>query len=156
MSYNDLRKGRYSQPGMMYHITTVTHRRFPHFQSLFAGRKVVHALMQLQQEGWATTWCYVLMPDHLHWLMRLDKGSLAKVMQLLKGRSAHAIGYPVWQKNYYDHVVRKEEDLRKLARYIVSNPLRAHLVEQIGDYPLWDAIWLYDGMCRDESRPTHD
>ena len=31
---------------------------------------------------------------------------------------------------------------RAAARYIVANPLRAGLVKQIGDYPLWDAIWL--------------
>jgi len=29
-----------------------------------------------------------------------------------------------------------------MARYIVANPLRAGLVERIGDYPLWDATWL--------------
>jgi len=28
------------------------------------------------------------------------------------------------------------------ARYIVANPLRAGLVERLGDYPLWDAVWL--------------
>jgi plasmid stabilization system protein ParE len=37
---------------------------------------------------------------------------------------------------------RAEEDLIKIARYIVANPLRARLVEHIGDYPLWDAAWL--------------
>ncbi len=30
----------------------------------------------------------------------------------------------------------------KMARYVVANPLRAGLVERIGDYPLWDAIWV--------------
>jgi hypothetical protein len=29
-----------------------------------------------------------------------------------------------------------------VARYIVANPLRAGLVEHLGDYPLWDAVWL--------------
>jgi hypothetical protein len=29
-----------------------------------------------------------------------------------------------------------------LARYIVANPLRAGLVEHLGDYPHWDAVWL--------------
>jgi hypothetical protein len=38
--------------------------------------------------------------------------------------------------------LRKDEDLQTVARYIVANPLRAGLVEKIGDYPLWDAIWL--------------
>jgi hypothetical protein len=29
-----------------------------------------------------------------------------------------------------------------MARYVVANPLRAGLVKRLGDYPLWDAIWL--------------
>jgi len=142
MTYNDLRKGRVSQSGVVYHITAVTQNRKPYFASLDNGRKVVQQLMALQTEGRAETLCYVVMPDHLHWLMVLHEGKLSEAVQLLKGRSAHAIGQAIWQANYYDHAVRQDEDLRKMARYIVANPLRANLVEQIGDYPLWDAAWL--------------
>lgn len=142
MTYNDLRKGRVSQPSMAYHITTVTKNRIPHFALLDNGRKVVRELMRLETEGRAETLCYVVMPDHLHWLMVLHQGRLSDAVQLLKGRSAHAIGCAVWQTNYFDHAAREDEDIRKMARYIVANPLRANLVERIGDYPLWDAIWL--------------
>lgn len=142
MTYNDLRKGRISQSGVIYHITTVAQSRTPHFASLDNGRKVVRELMVLQAEGRAETLCYVVMPDHLHWLMVLHKGKLSDAVRLLKGRSARAIGHAVWQANYFDHAVRKDEDMRKMARYIVANPLRANLVERIGDYPLWDAVWL--------------
>jgi putative transposase len=142
MTYNDLRKGRVSQSGVAYHITTVTQSRTPYFASLDNGRKVVRELMVLQAEGRAETLCYVVMPDHLHWLMVLHKGKLPDAVQLLKGRSARAIGHAVWQASYFDHAVRKDEDMRKMARYIVANPLRANLVERIGDYPLWDAVWL--------------
>ena len=41
MAYNELRKGRVSQSGVMYHITTVAQSRTPHFVSLDNGRKVV-------------------------------------------------------------------------------------------------------------------
>lgn len=74
--------------------------------------------------------------------MILQEGALPDVVRLLKGRSARAIGQSIWQANYYDHAVRQEEDLHKMARYIVANPLRANLVSQIGDYSLWDAAWL--------------
>lgn len=142
MAFNDLRKGRVSQSGVMYHITTVAQSRAPHFASLDNGRKVVRELMVLQAESRADTLCYVVMPDHLHWLMVLHKGKLSDAVRLLKGRSATAIGHAVWQVNYFDHAVRKDEDMRKMARCIVANPLRANLVERIGDYPLWDAVWL--------------
>ena len=142
MPYNDLRKGRASQAGMVYHITTVTQNRIPYFDALDNGRKVVQQLIALQEQGMAETLCYVLMPDHLHWLMVLHDGTLSDVVRLLKGRSARAIGQPIWQANYYDHAVRQEEDLQKMARYIVANPLRANLVSEIGAYSLWDAVWL--------------
>ncbi|MNR61582.1 hypothetical protein D3C85_1833710 [compost metagenome] len=49
---------------------------------------------------------------------------------------------PLWQHGFHDRAIRREEDLQAVARYIVANPLRAGLVERIGDYPLWDAVWL--------------
>jgi hypothetical protein len=49
---------------------------------------------------------------------------------------------PLWQTGYHDRAIRDGEDLLPFARYIVANPLRAGLVEKIGDYPLWDASWL--------------
>ena len=142
MAYNDLRKGRVSQSGAVYHITAVTQGRTPHFASLETGRKVVRELMALQAEGRAETLCYVVMPDHLHWLMVLHEGKLSDAVRLLKGRSSRAIGHAVWQANYFDHAVRNDEDVRKMARYIVANPLRARLVDRLGDYSLWNAVWL--------------
>lgn len=56
--------------------------------------------------------CYVVMPDHLHWLMVLHTGKLPDAVRLLKRRSARAIGQAVWQVNYFDHAVRKDEDMR--------------------------------------------
>jgi putative transposase len=146
MAYNNLRTGRVSQSGVVYHITTVTQNRTPYFASLDNGRKVIRQLMALQAEGRAETLCYVVMPDHLHWLMVLHEGKLSEAVHLLKGRSAHTIGHAIWQANYYDHAVRQDEDLRKMARYILANPLRANLVERIGNYSLWDAVWLDEAL----------
>jgi REP element-mobilizing transposase RayT len=33
-------------------------------------------------------------------------------------------GFPVWQRNYYDHVVRDEDDMNRIREYIVNNPVR--------------------------------
>ncbi len=90
------------------------------------------------------------MPDHLHWLLQLrENGELSQVVQLVKSVSAHAINRQVklplprvWQPGFHDHALRKEEDVRAVARYVVANPLRAGLVQRIGDYPHWNAIWL--------------
>jgi REP element-mobilizing transposase RayT len=89
------------------------------------------------------------MPDHLHWLVVLSDTPVQALMQRIKSRSAIAInktsaGYngKLWQRGFHDRALRREEDLQSVARYIVANPLRAGLVKRIGDYPLWDAIWL--------------
>ena len=52
------------------------------------------------------------------------------------------IGQPIWQAGYYDHAIRKDEDIVNIARYIIANPIRAGLVKKVGDYPHWHAIWL--------------
>lgn len=139
----DLRKGRVSLPGHVYHITTVTLRRQPVFADLRPARLLVRTLRQADARDGATTLAFVVMPDHLHWLMQLGDGkSLSRVVGAVKAISAHAIGQRIWQDGFHDHAVRQEEDLVVLARYIVANPLRAGLVERIGDYPHWDAAWL--------------
>jgi len=88
------------------------------------------------------------MPDHVHWLVELQTVPLASLMRRVKGRSARAINRYLgqqgafWQAGYHDHAVRQEEDLLAMARYVVANPLRAGLVRRMGDYPLWDALWI--------------
>ncbi len=92
---------------------------------------------------------WVVMPDHLHWLVQL-KGDvkLATVMKQLKGASSFNINQQlqqkgkIWQQGYYEHQIRHDESLQRTARYIVANPLRAGLVTQIQYYSHWDAIWL--------------
>ena len=88
------------------------------------------------------------MPDHFHWLIQLNKGTLAELMCRVKSRSSKALNMRsglstrIWQRGYHDRGLRREDDLKALARYIVMNPIRAGLVSKIGDYPLWDAVWL--------------
>jgi len=91
---------------------------------------------------------FVVMPDHVHWLIQLEQESLDKIMHAFKGVSAKHVNRlmgsrgKIWQASYHDHAVRKEEDLTGIARYIVANPVRARLVRKVGDYPLWDAVWV--------------
>jgi REP element-mobilizing transposase RayT len=139
----DLRKGRVSLPGQVYHVTTVTLDRKPVFADLRPARMLINALREAQARGEATTLAFVVMPDHMHWLLQLEAGtSLSSLVGAVKAVTAHGLGGRTWQSGFHDHVLRQEEDLAKLARYIVANPLRAGLVQRIGDYPHWDAVWL--------------
>jgi REP element-mobilizing transposase RayT len=139
----DLRKGRFSEPGRIYVITTVTSRRQPLFQDFLAARTLIQVMMEHERAGFAATLCFVVMPDHLHWMMQLgEMKNLGETVQALKSLTSRRIGRPVFQKGYYDHAVREEEDVKNLARYIVANPLRAGLVGNVNDYPHWDAVWV--------------
>ena len=82
---------------------------------------------------------WVVMPDHLHWLFVLNHSLISEVARRVKGLGCYS---KVWQKGFHDHAIRKDEDIKAVARYIIANPLRAGLVENIGDYPFWDAVWL--------------
>jgi putative transposase len=143
----DLRKGRYSEPGYTYLLTAIIHNRRPVFAEWQIGRLLVAEMRAAEACGLVQTLAWVVMPDHLHWLVTLQSGELPALMQGIKGRSAitinRALGIrgQLWQKGFHDHALRQDEDLQAAARYIVANPLRAGLVKQIGDYPLWDAIW---------------
>jgi len=135
-----LRKGRRSIPNQIYLITATTKDRVTVFSDFYAARVLIHLL---HTDPEAKTLAFVVMPDHLHWLMQLAQiRSLSQVVASLKTLSAKKIGKPFWQEGYHDHALRQEEDLRAVARYIVANPLRAGLVTRIGDYPHWDSIWL--------------
>ncbi|MBE9396751.1 transposase [Pontibacterium sp. N1Y112] len=143
----NLRIGRVSADHQIYMVTSVTYQRQQYFQNLYAGRCVVQALRQAEQS--THTLAYVVMPDHLHWLMQLKKGSsLENSVRFVKATSARYIHQnavlsgKIWAKGYYDQAIRNEEQVRDFARYITANPLRAGLVKSVKDYPLWDAIWL--------------
>ena len=139
----DLRKGRVSLPGQVYHITTITFDREPVFSDLRSARVLINTLREAQLRGEAMTLAFVVMPDHLHWLLQLEaRASLSSVIGAVKAVTAQGLGGRIWQSGFHDHALRQEEDLAQLARYIVANPLRAGLVQQVGDYPHWDAVWL--------------
>ena len=152
MAHNEnthrLRLGRFSETGRIYSITSITEQRRPIFSDWRIGRLLVHELRRAQEQGLATSLAWVVMPDHFHWLLELQKGSLGTLMKQVKARSAIEINKArqqqgqVWQRGFHDRAARKEEDLKNLARYIVENPKRAGLVSRIRNYPLWDAIWL--------------
>ena len=138
-----LRTGRFSQTAQVYMVTVVTLHRQPFFEDFAAARTLVRTLKTESDLQRATTLAYVVMPDHLHWLMQLQKGAqLARCVRDVKSVTTHRLGLPVWQRGFHDHAVRREEDLQALARYVVANPVRAGLVQRTGLYPHWDAVWV--------------
>ncbi|MFJ2362771.1 REP-associated tyrosine transposase [Pseudomonas sp. NPDC087697] len=143
-----LRIGRYAEQNRIYLLTTNTLDREPVFEDFALGRLIVDQFRSAQDQRWANSLAWVVMPDHFHWLIELQFGSLSELMQKTKSLSTRAVNRAtgrkgsLWQQGYHDRALRREVDLVELARYVVANPLRAGLVERLGDYPLWDAIWV--------------
>ena len=144
----NLRKGRYSEPGRPYLVTAVTHARRRVFNEWYVARALVVELRRVTDEQRVDTLAWVIMPNHFHWLIVLREAALEEVLMRVKSRSAIAINRllgshgRLWQPGFHDHALRQEEDIQHVARYLVANPLRAGLVKRLGDYPLWNAVWI--------------
>ena len=139
----NLRRGRFSQAEQIYLLTLVTSNRSAVFGNFPAARQAVRAMHDHSVISGAETLAFVVMPDHVHWLMRLlGTVSLGELVRRFKAKVTLALGKSVWQRGFHDHALRRDEDLVTVARYVVANPVRAGLVRHIGDYPHWNAVWL--------------
>ena len=144
MSSSRLRIGRHSTPGAFYSVTVIVNRRVDLFSNSALARLVTDALHAATSPGLA----WVVMPDHVHWLLQLRDVDLTQEIQTFKSRAARAINSArgmsgaIWQSGFYDHRIRGNEDLRRQARYVVANPVRRGLVERIEDYPHWWCPWV--------------
>ena len=76
---------------------------------------------------------YVIMPDHVHLLLRVRADeygrpmvapTMSRVVQQMKGYVTKRMGESVWQKLFYDHVIRNQMDYDEHVRYIYENPAR--------------------------------
>ncbi|WP_374604818.1 transposase [Arenimonas sp.] len=146
-----LRVGRRSLPWQGYFLTFTTRGR----QRSFADWVPASAMSRLisRPENWpgSRLLAWVLMPDHWHGLLVLEQqGTLANSVGHAKGVTSAKFNRDtgrsgaLWARGFHDRAVRSEVGLREAARYLVANPLRAGLVDRIGDYPFWDAAWLTD------------
>jgi len=76
----------------------------------------------------------IVMPDHVHGIVLLPGESTALlrvVIGTFKSSSARRVnalrgtpGAPFWQRGYFDHMIRDDDDLDRVRRYIVENPMR--------------------------------
>ena len=132
----------YSLPAI-YHATFSTHDRHRVFRNPHACERVVEALRHQMARTHYTVYAFCIMPDHVHELCQPEGEqpvSLITFIQHTKRESArrlHQAGVTgsIWQRGFYDHILRKEEDLGVVMGYIIANPVRAGLTEDYTQYP---------------------
>jgi putative transposase len=119
-----------------YSVTIVAACRRPVFRESVLVEGCVHHLgISARKYGFMVR-AYCFMPDHLHLLVTGDEWSslpdFARHFKQLTGYAySRRTGRKLWQTSYWDHVLRAEEDIEVVARYVWGNPVRAGIV---GDY----------------------
>jgi REP element-mobilizing transposase RayT len=96
-----LRVGRYAEANRIYLLTTNTLHRTPAFRDFTLGRLVVDQFRNAQNLGLAHSLAWVVMPDHFHWLIELQQGSLSELMQKTKSMSTKAVRQVNGQSNFF-------------------------------------------------------
>ena len=89
------------------------------------------------------------MPDHVHLLVHgeSEASECRRFIKLSKQYSGYYYSKTfaglLWQRYGFERTLRKEEDTRTVARYILNNPIRANLVDNVQDY-LYVGSLVYD------------
>ena len=74
-----------------------------------------------------------IMPDHIHMILVIDADAdgrtqfaptISRVIKQFKGSITKQVGRPIWQKSFYDHGIRNQQDYDEIWKYIENNPLK--------------------------------
>ncbi|MCH7811880.1 MAG: transposase, partial [Chloroflexi bacterium] len=112
-------------------LNTAAHQR------AFAHKVTVDECLEVLDEACArhgfVVHAYCFMPNHLHLLIEgSNTAALIPFMKRFKQISSYRyrqrVGRALWHRSYYDHVLRHEDDVSTVAKYIWNNPVRAGLV----------------------------
>ena len=141
----------YSQQGG-YFVTLCTHKKRCTLSRIVPGTAIEPVKIRLTELGQIasdmvseietryaiTVPCFVVMPNHIHLLvMKDEKAGNTPLGQIIGGykslitkrwrelcNSRGVIMGDVWQRNYYDHILRNDDDYLEKAQYILTNPDR--------------------------------
>jgi putative transposase len=146
-------------PGGTYFFTVVTHDRRP-ILTTELGRSILrNVLREEKQKRPFEVIAIVLLPDHLHTVWTLPSGDsdFSKRWARIKSNfSRHYLNHggidgelsasrkrhlerAVWQRRYWEHTCRDEENLKRCVDYIHGNPVKHGLVAMVSDYP-WSSF----------------
>jgi len=119
-----------------YFVTIVTLQRRKVFLNPELAQAVLDCLLQLRNNMGFKIYSYCLMPDHFHAILGLaDSGkTLAQVCGAFKSLSTGEYWRcgsegKLWQRQFFDHIIRNETDLAETLQYIELNPAREGLFD---------------------------
>lgn len=124
-----------------YFVTICTRDRRPILKQEDLARALNPLFRDICLQHGFNVYAYCFMPDHLHALLIANDpaAELISTVRAFKGvAAAHARCFGlsgIWQKGFYDHIIRSEESLQRIAWYILMNPVRAGLIRDPVAWP---------------------
>jgi len=124
-----------------YFVTMCTLHRRAAFTDQNVVDMLISYLRDVSKKYGFQVCAYCFMPDHAHMLVEgvNDQSDFRRFISMFKQRTGYWYsqehGIPLWQINYYEHVLRRVESKRKIASYILNNPVKEGIVGKHTDYP---------------------
>jgi putative transposase len=130
----------YADVGNVYSVTIATRERQPVLADPALADACIAHLRALRTQKGNPVYAYCLMPDHAHVLLGVAAnspvGRFIAAWKSLCYRERRHMGNPdpFWQRGYFDHALRNDEDLRMAALYILNNPVRRGLASDFHEF----------------------
>ena len=137
---NRLKNFDYSSP-YTYFITICTANRKEVFNNSQTVSEMLEYLSESASRQNFQILAYCFMPDHVHFLIGANDSDadLIKFIKHFKQKTGYEFkkkhGINLWQRSFYDYILRKEESVIETVRYIFNNPVRKGLVKEFKEYP---------------------
>jgi putative transposase len=130
-------------PNSLYFIVAVTRERHPIFVEQSDVDLLRHTMRRAKEIYPFAMRAYVFLPEHLHLLIQvLGSTTISEVLHsiqrnfTLNYKQAHGITHKtsLWQRGFWDHVIRDDQDLANHFHYVHYNPVKHGHVEKPEDY----------------------
>jgi REP element-mobilizing transposase RayT len=129
----------------IYFITINCRERFRNQLALpEIAPRIFETVRHHQQKLLWWPYLFLLMPDHLHALLSFppSQNRMQSVVSKWKEWTAKEFGI-VWQRDFFEHRLRRDESRREKADYILQNPVRQKLVTNPEQWPF---VYFADGQ----------
>ena len=133
---------RYDPTGRPVFITTVCYHRKSYLKTDWQKELLLSVIREVKSSSGFAMRAYVILDDHFHWIITPRKQSFSSIMQSIKLRFVHRFkkeigqknNVTLWQRRFWDHVIRNAEDHHRHMDYIHFNPVKHGYVSRPLDY----------------------
>ncbi len=140
---NSLRLSNFDYASRCHFVTIVSQDRKKFFKDKRIAKSTVETLLNLRSEYNFNLYSFCLMFDHFHGLVGIGESqmTLGRIIGDFKSLSTKEFWKfydgKLWQRQFFDHVIRNEQDFFETIKYIRLNPVKANFVENWEDWRLY-------------------